>query len=113
MTIGATKERRDELRARLEEITAALSGISERYTCRNIQTPLAERCSLAAERDVVKQELGVVHQSLHKTKKAEQAYKAAMFTAVLVRELNKRGMGDIVREAQRMSMDETLAITLY
>lgn len=109
MTIGAKKERRDVVMTRILQIDAESAEHKRLWLNDGVETPLSIRVGLTAERANLNLELHRLRLEIHALEKAEKALGKAQFTAVLVRMLIERGHGEIVREAERASLDLTMA----
>lgn len=105
--IGAAKERRDTLRARKLEIIAELSEMKRKYICDQVEAPMSVRATLEAERDRIIAELNQLDQYIHANRKADEALAHTSLLQSLIAILKARNMGELVREAERASIDAT------
>lgn len=112
MKIGEMKERRDALRIRAHEIDARLSEMKRMWVCDGVATTLQERTSLEAEKAQLMLELRKLDLRIHAERKAESAIKRASFMFALVEMLQERGMSELVREAERISHDRMIGISM-
>jgi len=105
MKAGEMKQRRDEVITRMLEIEAELKEMKRIWLTEGKEGAPGVRATLEAESAALNCEKNKLNLAIHAGKKAEQAYKQATFTATLVRLLQERDMAELVREAERISMD--------
>lgn len=106
MNTGAMKQRRDEVITRMLDITATLKEMKRAWIVTGQDTDFEIKAALESEYANLACERNKLCLAIHADKKAEQVYTRATFTATLVRLLHTRGLTELVREAERISMDE-------
>jgi hypothetical protein len=112
MNVGEMKVRRDTVRTRIDEIDAQLAEMKRSYVVDGVNGDLRVKATLAAERANAKLELGKLDLAIHAERKTELAIKHASFEWVLLSILQERGFAELIKEAQRISMDRFIGIQM-
>jgi len=105
MTIAEKRGLRDAALTRILEIDAELAEMRRMWAAEGIQTPYAKRARLDAERTRLNLKLHQLRVAIRALEKEEKELKKAKFSTVLVSLLIDRGHGDLVREAERASLE--------
>ena len=98
-----THNRKEWIKTRLFEIELQLSKMKRDWITTGIDSDFGLKTVLEEERAALTLEKHLIKTQFQASNSARQEYRQAQFPNVLVKMLKEMGMGDIVKEAERIS----------